>query len=58
MTRKGSRKDSRQIMIAIAGPQIVAGAASAPPALHLHPMWRTITDGVLARVEAGHAEAA
>ena len=52
------RKDSRQILMTIAGPQIVAGGASAPSALHLHPMSRTITDGVLARVEGGHAEAA
>ena len=51
------RKDSRQILMAIADSEIAAGGASAPPALHLHPMSRTITDGVLARVEGGHAEA-
>jgi hypothetical protein len=44
-------------MIAIAGLQIVTGGASAPPALRARPTSRTITDGVLARVEAGHAEA-
>jgi hypothetical protein len=44
--------------MAIAGLQIVTGGASAPPALHLHPIPRTITDRVLARVEGGHAEAA
>ena len=43
-------------MMAFAGPQIVAGGASAPPALKPHPSSRTITDGVLARVEGGHAE--
>jgi hypothetical protein len=58
MTRKGPRKESRQILMAIAGLQIATGKASAPPALHLHPTSRTITDGVLARVEGGHAEAA
>jgi hypothetical protein len=52
------RKDWRQAVIAIAGLQIVAGGVSAPPALHLHPMSRTITDGVLARVGGGYAEAA
>jgi hypothetical protein len=45
-------------VIAIADSEIVAGGAAAPSALHLHPMSRTITDGVLARVEGGHAEAA
>jgi hypothetical protein len=45
-------------VMVIAGPQIAAGGASAPPALHLHRMPRTITDGVLARVEGVHAEAA
>lgn len=45
-------------MIAIAGPQIVTGGASAPPALQHHPASRTITDGVLAIVEGGHAETA
>lgn len=44
-------------MMAIAGPQIVTGGASAPPALQSSPMSRTITDGVLARVEGGHAKA-
>ena len=42
----------------IAAPQIDAGGASAPPALHPHPTSRTITDGVLARVGGGYAEAA
>ena len=44
--------------MANAGLQIVTGGVSAPPALHLHPMPRTITDGVLGRVEGGHAETA
>jgi hypothetical protein len=43
-------------MMAIAALQIVTRGASAPPALQPHPMPRTITDGVLARVEGGHAE--
>ena len=43
-------------MMAIAGLQIVAGGASAPPALAPHPTPRTITNGVLARLEGGHAE--
>ena len=43
-------------MIAIAGLQIVTGGASAPPALNPHAMPRTITNGVLARVEGGRAE--
>jgi hypothetical protein len=43
-------------MMAFAGPQIVAGGASAPPALNPYAAPRTITDGVLARVEGGHAE--
>ena len=51
------RNDSQQILMTIAGPQIVAGGASAPSALPPHPMSRTITDGVLARVEGDHAEA-
>jgi hypothetical protein len=38
-------------MMAIAGPQIVAGGASAPPALGALPTSRTITNGVLAIVE-------
>ena len=42
--------------MAIAGLQIVTGGASAPPALEPHDMQRTITNGVLARVEGGHAE--
>jgi hypothetical protein len=42
----------------IAGLQIVTGGASAPPALQLYTTPRTITDGVLARVEGGDAEAA
>jgi hypothetical protein len=44
MTRKGSRKDSRQTMIAIAGAQIVAGGGSAPSAVYPHPSLRTTTD--------------
>jgi hypothetical protein len=44
-------------MMAIAGTEIVTGGASAPPALNPHPMPRTITDGVLARAEGGHAKA-
>lgn len=42
--------------MAIAGPEIVAGGGSASPALQPHPTRRTITDGVLAHVEGGHAE--
>ena len=41
-------------MMAFAGPQIVTGGASAPPALKPHATARTITDGVLTRVEGGH----
>lgn len=52
-----SRKEGRQGMMAIAGPQIVTGGASAPPALNPHATPRTIADGALARVEDGHAEA-
>src|SRR4051812_426224 len=51
------RKQWRQAMMALAGPQIVTGGASAPPALQPTLMPRTITDGALARVEGGHAEA-
>ena len=43
-------------MMAIAGLEIVAGGASAPPALHPHPTSRTITDGFLGRVGGGHGE--
>jgi hypothetical protein len=43
-------------MMALAGPQIVTGGASAPPALQPRPTLRTITDGVLARGAGGHAE--
>ena len=45
-------------MIAIAGPEIVTGGASAPPALQPHPTSRTITDGVLSFLGGAHAEAA
>ncbi len=41
----------------IAGPQSIAGRASAPPAVHIHLMSRTITDGVPGRVKGGYAEA-
>jgi hypothetical protein len=44
-------------VIAIAGPQIVAGGVSAPPALYPHPMWRTITNGVLGLVGGSDVEA-
>jgi hypothetical protein len=47
----------RQTVKAIAGPQIVAGGASAPPALTAHPRLRTITNGVLGIVGGSHAEA-
>jgi hypothetical protein len=43
--------------MAIAGLEIVAGGASAPPALTAHPTARTITNGVLAIVGGSHAEA-
>ena len=43
-------------MMAIAGLQIVTGGASAPPALNPPSAPRTITNGVLARVEGGNAE--
>jgi hypothetical protein len=43
-------------MMAIAASEIITGGASAPPALQPHPLPRTITDRVLARVEGGHAE--
>jgi hypothetical protein len=43
-------------MIAIAVPQIVAGEASAPPALTPYATPRTMANGVLACVGAGHAE--
>ena len=43
-------------MMAFAGPQTVTGGASAPPALKPHPSSRTMANGVLARVEGGHAE--
>jgi hypothetical protein len=42
-------------MIAIAGLQIVAGGVSAPSALDLHPISRTITDGFQGK-EAGHGQ--
>jgi hypothetical protein len=41
----------------IADLQIVNGGASVPPSLEPSPLPRTITDGVLAHVEGGHAEA-
>jgi hypothetical protein len=46
----------RRTLVAIAGPQIVTGGASAPPALNPHSTPRTMANGVLARVEGGHAE--
>jgi hypothetical protein len=48
-------KTRRQITIAIAGPETDVGGISALPALHPRPMSRTITDGVLGRVEGGRA---
>ena len=42
------RNQGRQVMMAIAGPEIAAGGASAPPALTTPPKSRTITNGVLA----------
>jgi hypothetical protein len=44
-------------MMAIAGLQIVAGGASAPPALTALAMSRTITNRVLARLGGWRAEA-
>jgi hypothetical protein len=44
--------------MAIAGLQIVAGGASAPPALQPLSISRTITNGFAAPVEGGHAKAA
>jgi hypothetical protein len=44
--------------MAIAGPEIVAGGALAPPALQPHPTSRTITNGVLSLLGGAHAEAA
>jgi hypothetical protein len=38
------RNDSQQISMTIAGPQIIAGAASVPSAPHPHPLLRTTTD--------------
>jgi hypothetical protein len=49
------RNEGRQVVMAIAGLEIVAGGASVPPAFKAPPMSRTITNGVLGRVEAGHA---
>jgi len=43
--------------MAIAGLQIVAGGASAPPALSTHPTSRTITNGVLGIAGGNHVEA-
>ncbi len=43
--------------IAIAAPQTDVGGISALPALHPRPMSRTITDGVLARMEGAHVKA-
>jgi hypothetical protein len=45
-------------MMAIAGLQIAAGGALAPPALTALPTSRTITNGVLGIVGGSHAEAA
>jgi hypothetical protein len=45
-------------MKAIAGPEIVAGGASAPPALTAVPTSRTITNGVLNLLGGARAEAA
>jgi hypothetical protein len=44
-------------MMAIAGLQIVAGGASAPPALTARPTSRPITNGVLSIVGGIHAYA-
>jgi hypothetical protein len=45
----------QQITLAIAGPQTSAGGVLTPPALEAHPTSRTMTNGVLGRVEApGH----
>jgi hypothetical protein len=43
--------------MAIAGTEIVAGGALAPLALHPYPTSRTITNGVLALLGGGDAEA-
>jgi hypothetical protein len=45
-------------MMAVAGPGIVSGGASAPPALAALPTSRTITNGVLSVLGGTHAEAA
>jgi hypothetical protein len=47
----------QQTEMVIAALKIVAGGVSTPPALYPPPISRTITNGVLARVEGGHAEA-
>jgi hypothetical protein len=44
-------------VMAFASPEIVAGGASAPPALTALPTSQTITNGVLAVVGNSHAEA-
>jgi hypothetical protein len=44
-------------VMAVAGLEMVTGGASAPPARQPNPTPRTITDGVLARVEGGHVKA-
>jgi hypothetical protein len=44
-------------MMAIAGPQIIAGGVSAPSALQPHPTPRTTADG-LQGMEDGHAQTA
>jgi hypothetical protein len=44
--------------MAIAGTEIVAGGALAPPALLPLPTSRTITNGVLSLLGGAHAEAA
>ncbi len=44
-------------MMALAGPQIVAGGASVPPANAGLPISRTIMNGVLGVVGGCHAEA-
>jgi hypothetical protein len=55
MIRRGkARQQTEMVIVALI---IVAGGVSNPPALYPHPILRTITDGVLACVEGGRAEA-
>jgi len=52
-----SRNERRQVVMAIAGLQIVTGGASAPPAFQPAPMSRTITDGIQGSLGDAHAKA-